>query len=166
MNRVTVILDRCRAATDDLRLLKARYDWALEGACDISSTPEPAGDRRPDGLHSERVADGALELAQKKEMLERRTQCKKAEEQAARRMLGRLGYVSGSVIRCYYIQRMTLAATAAKLKYSYGYVRSVRREALAKLEAMGDEEATRLMPEWYPWDEAAKALSDAASSGR
>ena len=149
MSRAALILRRCFAADGEIEALQFQYDLEREMATDVSPKLEAAGDRHAAGTHSEKVAKGGCEMANRLDEIEKRKACRSAEKIAVARMLKRLPLSQGKLIHLYYIKRIPLGVAAHKLGFSYGYARRVKKEAIEKLEAIPDDEVTAMMPPDY-----------------
>ncbi|MDD3212196.1 MAG: hypothetical protein PHY64_00885 [Eubacteriales bacterium] len=163
MSKAMLVLERCLAAESEISELKARYEWQLDAATAVSQKLEPAGDRHAAGTNSEAVATNACELAELRDAVCERERRRSAEVIGVTRMLKRLSMNHARLIQLCYVKRLPLGAVAKKMGYSYGYIRVLKGEALARVAEISDGEVAAVMPDWYPWSLTSQEL--AASNG-
>ncbi|MEA4928575.1 MAG: hypothetical protein VB104_07855 [Candidatus Limiplasma sp.] len=150
MGLATLVLARCLAADGEVEALTIQHEQEMDVATSVGQPLQDAGDRHAAGTHSEKVANGACELAGILGEIEARKQRRSAEILCVSRMVKRLPVTQGRVIHLYYIKRLTLTAIARRMNFSYGYLRRVKADGLAALEKLPDEEVEAMLPPDYP----------------
>lgn len=142
-----VIMERCRSAERELRMLGERAARYRDATQRLTSTLDGVGARGTG--ESDRLSAIIGEIDE----LERRMACRKkeysAEVAAAMRLADMLPGMECVIIGRYYIGRQTLKAIAAELKYSYGYVRSCKSDGCARLREVPEGTVLGLLPGWY-----------------
>ena len=141
------ILERCRTAERELRLLGERANRYRDALQRMTSTLDGVGARATG--EGDRMAAMVAET----DALEHRTDARReeyaAELAAAQRLLDRLPEVECKIMERYYIRRQPLKAIAMELGYSYGYARICKGAARDKLERIPADAIERLLPAWY-----------------
>lgn len=151
MTRAKLVLERCLAADREIQELEDSYQLELDVATSVGQRLTDTGDRHPVGTHNERVANTAVELAGKGGAIEARRARKRAEVIAVAKLLKRLPPVYGRLINLYYIGHAQIGTIAREMHYSYGYVRNLKADAVARLCEVPDCEVEVLMPDGYDW---------------
>ena len=141
------ILDRCRAAERDLRLLGERAARYQDASQRITSTLDGVGSRATG--ESDRMAVMMAEIDDLERRIATRRREYTAEMTAACKLLDILPSVEGSILSRFYVRRQPLKAIAVELGYSYGYVRSCKAEGCARLESVPEGVILGLLPTWY-----------------
>lgn len=141
------VLERCRSAQEDIRLLEARLTRYRESAERITSTIGGTGSRgtgEPDRMAAIVAEVDAIEHA-----IARRKVDYAAEAAAACRLMDGLSEMECKVLDGYYIDGKSLALLAREMTYSYGYVRAVKATAVKRILSIDDAVVTRCLPKWY-----------------
>ena len=141
------ILERCKAAERELRLLGERAARYRDASQRMTSTLDGVGSRATG--ESDRMAAMVAEI----DDLERRTVTRnreyRAEVAAACKLLDMLPSVEGGILSRFYVRKQPLKAIAVELGYSYGYVRSCKADGCARLEQVPEGVILGLLPPWY-----------------
>ena len=150
-----VILERCRAAEKEIRLLREKIARYHDAARRMTAALDGVGGR------SSGEADRLAAITGEIDALERRVKAREAaysaEVAAACRLLDLLPSMETLILHRYYLKRQTLSAVAAELGYSRGYIRNLKGAACARLGALGEGEVLRLLPQWYIIEEEKRA---------
>lgn len=147
------ILEACRAAPDEIRAIEQRRQEYLETAEVMGHAPDPTG--VSSGRKSDKIGSFATLAADQAAALKMRQARQREELKAARKLLDHLPSEQGNVLHLYYICGYTLSVIAKRKRYSYGYVRRMKKAAEDALALLPDEETEGLLPDWYMDDSKA-----------
>ena len=152
--KANIILNRCRAAEEDIRKINEKIKRRREQLDDTSAPQvDPNG-----GSHGSGDKDKTGRLMAEIDALERQLQTRKdaknAEEVAVIALVDRLPDLEGVVIYKYYVKRMDTTAIAKdkedpENRYTAGYIRKVKRNAEQLLDMMEPDQVNALLPPWY-----------------
>lgn len=141
------ILEACRAAPDEIRAIEQRRQEYLETAEVMGRPPDPTG--VSSGRKSDKIGSFATLAADQAAALKMRQVRQREELKAARKLLDHLPSEQGNVLHLYYIRGYTLSVIAKRKRYSYSYVRRIKKAAEDALALMNEADVDGLFPEWY-----------------
>ena len=146
-----VILERCRTAGREMRLLWERVARYQDAIGRMTSTLGSVGSRGTG--ETDRIAAMLGEIDE----LERRAEMRKkeydAEVAATCKLLDMLPDVESAILSRFYVKRLPLKAIARELGYSYGYVRTCKSEGCKHLDDMPGSVILDLLPPSYITDD-------------
>ena len=148
MNAMT-ILNRCRAARNEIARLKQRIEQRYE-ILDGLSAPQadPIG-----GSHGstdpDKIGRILADIDQLKREMKAREEAQMAEKASAVALLDMVPELESKVLYAYYVQGKDTTAIARKEKYQASYLRKVKRNAEQLLEMLSPDRVTGTLPAWY-----------------
>lgn len=141
------ILEACRAAPDEIRAIEQRRQEYLETAEVMGRPPDPTG--VSSGRRSDKIGSFATLAADQAAALKLRQARQREELKVARILLDHLPSEQGNVLHLYYIRGYTLSVIAKRKRYSYSYVRRIKKAAEDALALMDEADVDGMLPEWY-----------------
>ena len=142
-----VIMERCKSAERDLRLIREKVARYRDASQRMTSTLDGVGSRGTG--EADRLAAIMGEIDELERRAATRDKEYTAELAAACKLLNMLPSIECSILGRYYVSRQPLKAIAADLGYSYGYVRTRKGEGCAKLEELPEGVVLGMLPPWY-----------------
>lgn len=142
-----VILERCKAAQRELRLLGEKADRYRDASQRMTSTLDGAGARATG--ESDRMAAMVAEIDDLERRIAARRREYTAELAAACKLLDMLPGVECRILSRFYVRHQPLKAIANDLGYSYGYVRTLKALGRERMERVPEGTVLGLLPAWY-----------------
>lgn len=147
--KATHLLERCRAADDEIERLRISVRQKRALATSISAPPgDPNGGGRGSGDH-DKIGRLAADIADLEERIALREQEKSVEIAAASVLMDRLPGLESKILYGYYLRGESTGAISRRLKYQPNYVRRKKREAERMLEQLEPCEVALALPRWY-----------------
>lgn len=141
------LLERCKWAEEDRRLLKNKIARRRDSATRVTSTLDGIGSR--DTSEPDKQAAFVAEIDELERELALREREYAVEVAAACKLLDGLPEIEASVMDGYYIKGNALNVLARELSYSYGYVRFLKSSAIVRLNAIPEATLNSMLPSWY-----------------
>lgn len=151
MNGMT-ILERCRAADGDMARIRQRIQRRREAMECITPRMDSAGARGT--AESDKLGAFVAAITQLEAELAAREQARSVEVASACVLLDALPDVEGSVLHAYYVKRLPISVIARRMGYTDGYIRRLKREGEALLDALSTDVVIGSLPAWYLRDRA------------
>lgn len=142
-----VILERCKSAERELRLLREKVARYRDAAQRMTSTLDGVGARGTG--ETDRMAAIMGEIDDLERRADARDREYTAELAAAMKLLDRLPDVECRILSRFYVRHQPLKAIANDLGYSYGYVRTLKALGRERMERVPEGTVLGLLPAWY-----------------
>lgn len=147
MNAVE-ILERCRKGPEDIQEIAGKIERYRESATSITHFTDGIGGGRASG-EPDKVGIFATEIADLEQQKSCRARQHSAEVAASSRLLSTLPNMESEVLHKFYVKGNNLTTIAAKMRFSYGYIRKVKMEGLRQAELIPEHEVREALPDWY-----------------
>lgn len=148
------ILERCRAADNDIRGIEADIERYRDAATNISPKLDATGSQGG-SVEKDRIGVLLAEVDRLTKAAQLRIAQKGAEIDASCKLIDRLPPTVRTVMHHYYVKGESLNEVAKRLRYSYGYVRKMKADGVRMALEIDEGEVDAALPAWYGRGDAA-----------